>query len=155
LARKQLATAMIDVSDGLLQDLGHICKASLIGARIWEETLPLSKAYRAVAGKNETHYALAGGEDYELLFSARQSDRQLIRQLQHQVKVPLTRIGTCVSADQGIVCLDPSGKPISLPMTGHDHFKSKAFDKCLRSTARLRSFIPGSSRWTPNVSSSY
>jgi thiamine-monophosphate kinase len=125
LARKQLATAMIDVSDGLLQDLGHICKASLIGARIWAETLPLSKTYRAFAGKNETRYALVGGEDYELLFSARQRDRQLIRELQRHVKVPLTRIGSCVSADQGIVCLDPSGKPMSLPMTGHDHFKKQ------------------------------
>ena len=125
LARKRLATAMIDVSDGLLQDLGHICKASLIGARIWEETLPLSGAYRALAGKNETRYALAGGEDYELLFSARQSDRQVIDQLQHQVKVPLTRIGACVPADQGIACLDRSGKPISLPVIGYDHFKKQ------------------------------
>src|SRR5918994_614308 len=127
LARKRLATAMIDVSDGLLQDLGHICTASLIGARIWEETLPLSSAYRALAGKNETRYALAGGEDYELLFSARRSDRQVIDQLQHQVKVPLTRIGACVPADQGIACLDRSGKPISLPMSGHDHFKKQTF----------------------------
>ena len=125
LARERLATAMIDVSDGLLQDLGHICKASLLGARIWEETLPLSGAYRAVAGKEGTRYALAGGEDYELLFCARQSDRQLIDQLQHQLKMPLTRIGTCVPANEGIVCLDRSRKPMSFPVTGHDHFKRK------------------------------
>ena len=125
LARKRLATAMIDISDGLLQDLGHICKASLIGARIWEETLPLSGAYRAVTGKNETRYALTGGEDYELLFSARRNDRQLIDQFQHQLNVALTRIGVCVPADEGIACLDRSGKPISLPMTGHDHFKKQ------------------------------
>jgi thiamine-monophosphate kinase len=125
LARKRLATAMIDISDGLLQDLGHICKASLLGARIWEETLPLSGAYRAMAGKDGTRYALAGGEDYELLFCARQSDRQLIEQLQHQLKVPLTRIGACVPADEGIACLDRSGKPMSFPVTGHDHFKTQ------------------------------
>jgi thiamine-monophosphate kinase len=129
LARRRLATAMIDVSDGLLQDLGHICRASLIGARIWEETLPLSGAYRAVLGKNETRYALAGGEDYELLFSARRRNRELINQLQHQLKVPLTRIGACVPADQGIACLDRSGKPISLLMSGHDHFKKQRFDR--------------------------
>jgi thiamine-monophosphate kinase len=124
LARKRLATAMIDVSDGLLQDLGHICTASLTGARIWEEALPLSGAYRKLAGKEGTRYALSGGEDYELLFCARRRDRQLIDHLQHQVKVPLTRIGACVPADQGISCLDRSGKPISVPAIGHDHFKS-------------------------------
>jgi thiamine-monophosphate kinase len=128
LARKGLATAMIDVSDGLLQDLGHICGASLVGARIWEEALPLSRAYRALAGNEGTRYALTGGEDYELLFCARQSDRQRIDQLQHQVKVPLTRIGVCVPAKQGICCVDRSGKPISLPAMGHDHFKSKISD---------------------------
>ena len=125
LARNRLATAMIDVSDGLLQDLGHICSASFIGARIWEEALPLSEPYRELAGTEGTRYALAGGEDYELLFCARQRDRQIIDQLQHQVKVPLTRIGACVSADQGISCLNRSGKPISVPAIGHDHFKSK------------------------------
>lgn len=128
LARKRLATAMIDVSDGLLQDLGHICAASLIGGRVWEETLPLSAAYRAVAGTEGTRYALAGGEDYELLFCARQRDRQIIAQLQHQLQVPLTRIGICVPAEEGVACLDRSGKPISLPATGHDHFTSKTFD---------------------------
>jgi thiamine-monophosphate kinase len=125
LARKGLATAMIDVSDGLLQDLGHICRASLIGARIWEEAVPLSAPYRELVGSEGTRYALTGGEDYELLFCARQRDRQLIDQLQNQIKVPVTRIGACVPADQGISCLDRSGKAISVATIGYDHFKSK------------------------------
>ena len=129
LARKGLATAMIDVSDGLLQDLGHICRASHIGARIWEEALPLSGAYRELAGNEGIHYALSGGEDYELLFCARQKDRQLIDRLQHQVGVPLTRVGSCVTPNQGVFCLNRSGKPISVPAVGHDHFKSKTSDR--------------------------
>jgi len=67
LARERLATAMIDVSDGLLQDLGHICKVSKIGAVLWEEKLPLSPAYRALCGKEGTRPALTGGEDYAVL----------------------------------------------------------------------------------------
>jgi thiamine-monophosphate kinase len=125
LARNRLATAMIDVSDGLLQDLGHICRASLVGARIWEEAVPLSGPYRELVGSEGTRYALTGGEDYELLFCARQRDRQLIDQLQNQIKARVTRIGVCVPADQGISCLDRSGKAISVPTIGYDHFKSK------------------------------
>ena len=56
-------------------------------------------------GSERTRYALTGGEDYELLFCARQRDRQLIDQLQNQIKAPVTRIGVCVPADQGISCL--------------------------------------------------
>ena len=66
---------MIDISDGLLQDLGHICKASRIGAILAEENLPLSAAYRSLAGRDGTGHALTGGEDYELLFCARRRDR--------------------------------------------------------------------------------
>ncbi len=87
--------------------------------------MPLSGPYRELVGSEGTRYALTGGEDYELLFCARQSDRQLIDRLQHQVKVPLTRIGACVPANQGISCLDRSGQPISVPAIGYDHFKSK------------------------------
>ncbi len=78
LGKEQLATAMIDVSDGLLQDLGHICRASNLGAVIQNDRLPLSSPYRALAGKDGTRHALSGGEDYELLFCARPSNRAAI-----------------------------------------------------------------------------
>jgi len=75
LAREKMAHAMIDISDGLIQDLGHICKASGIGAIVTEEKLPLSAAYCALAGYDKIKLALTGGEDYELLFCARRRDR--------------------------------------------------------------------------------
>jgi thiamine-monophosphate kinase len=125
LARQKLATAMIDVSDGLLQDLGHICRASRTGAMIWEARLPLSRAYRAIAGQDGTHYALTGGEDYELLFCARPSDRSRIEKLERRVGLAITRIGTCVTANRGITVLDSCGKLVSTRSKGHDHFKKQ------------------------------
>jgi thiamine-monophosphate kinase len=123
LARQRLATAMIDVSDGLIQDLGHICEASGIGAQIWQDRLPLSRAYRKLAGTAGTRYALCGGEDYELLFCARKHDRRRIEKLQTQARLVITRIGSCDSGKNGIVVLDAAGHPVETRAAGHDHFK--------------------------------
>ena len=125
LAREQLATAMIDVSDGLVQDLSHICRASRIGAELWEDALPLSPSYRALAGRDGTRYALTGGEDYELLFCARPEDRFRLTRLQGRSGVPITRIGRCVSPGKGIRILDSKGQRRSINIRGHDHFKRK------------------------------
>lgn len=125
LAKEKLARAMIDISDGLIQDLGHICKASRIGAIIAEEKLPLSAAYCSLTGRDRTEHALIGGEDYELLFCARRRDRPCIENLQGQFNVPVTRIGTCVRARDGMTILDREGQRITFRKTGHDHFKHR------------------------------
>jgi thiamine-monophosphate kinase len=125
LARQFLATAMIDVSDGLLRDLGHICQASRTGAVILDERLPLSPAYRACAARDGTRFALTGGEDYELLFCARPQNRTRIENLKRRAGVRITRIGTCVPAKKGITVIDESGKSLPIRFKGHDHFETR------------------------------
>jgi len=123
LAKRSLATAMIDVSDGLIQDLGHICQASAVGASLQEEKLPLSAAYRSLAGDIGMRYALSGGEDYELLFCAARRKRKRIDRLGTQAAVPITRIGICVPATNGIRVIDTAGAEVAVKAQGHDHFK--------------------------------
>jgi thiamine-monophosphate kinase len=123
LARHRLAAAMIDISDGLVQDLAHICAASGIGAVIWEDYLPLSQAYRALAGNDGTRHALTGGEDYELLFCAKRQNRTRVEKLGARAGVSITRIGACVAGGKDIVVLDRFEKPIRITHRGHDHFK--------------------------------
>jgi thiamine-monophosphate kinase len=123
LARNKLASAMIDVSDGLLQDLGHICKASGIGAVIWEERLPRSHAYRRLAGESRNHWTLAGGEDYELLFCSPRRTRAVIQEFATRAGVPVTRIGACVAAREGIVVRDRNGARVKAGVPGYDHFR--------------------------------
>lgn len=122
LAQKRLATAMIDVSDGLVQDLGHICDASGTGAEIWLDNLPLSPAYRALAGTNRAQHALSGGEDYELLFCARRQDETRLNMLSKRTKTPITRIGRCIAGAKGVTVLNASGEPVAIPTKGYDHF---------------------------------
>lgn len=125
LARRRLARAMIDVSDGLLQDLTHLCTASAVGAEIRENALPLSPAYRALAGRKRAVHALAGGEDYELLFCVRPRDQDRLAKIQGRLGVPITRIGKCLPQNNGINLIDGHGRPASFSFKGYDHFKTK------------------------------
>ena len=125
LARARVPSAMIDVSDGLLQDLGHICEESRVGAEIFEQALPLSKAYRLLSGGDVT-MALGGGEDYELLFAARPAMRKNLVKLTKRLGVRVTRIGRCVRRDQGVSVLGRDGRPRSRSLRGYDHFIGKA-----------------------------
>jgi thiamine-monophosphate kinase len=125
LAAQHLATAMIDISDGLLQDLGHICEASKVGAEIEGEHLPLSPGYRALRGEHDWSLALTGGEDYELLFTVPMEQRAAIADLAHTAPAPVTRIGRITSHSQGIRVRAADGSVYTPTQAGYDHFRTE------------------------------
>ncbi|MBL8262511.1 MAG: thiamine-phosphate kinase [Xanthomonadaceae bacterium] len=118
-----IAHACIDVSDGLLADLAHVCRASRVGAALDVDALPASDALRD-AFDRETARALqsAGGDDYELCFTAPKTARISIESALFGCDVPATRIGR-VTADAGLVVLhDADGGAWSPPRRGYEHF---------------------------------
>jgi thiamine-monophosphate kinase len=114
--------AAIDVSDGLLADLGHICQASRVGARINVEQLPVHPDVAASFGEESLELALSGGEDYELLFTA---STEVIDQLKAKVSCPVTVIGEITSDETGrIVMVNGQGGLFTSAKKGWQHFIS-------------------------------
>ncbi len=127
IAARQTATAMIDISDGLTGDLGHICESSKVGAKIFAEKLPVAKENRELAQQkydDEWHFALHGGEDYELLFTVPAEQAQtLAAGITAETGVPVSIIGEILPAGQGQQFVLADGKIKPLHMSGWDHFK--------------------------------
>lgn len=113
-----LASSMIDISDGLAQDLGHILKASGVGATLYLDQLPLDPALQVLAPEQRWQYALAGGDDYELCFTLSKDNYQRLCQL--NPTTPFTIIGS-IQAEFGLR-LEYQGQPQSLPLSGYQHF---------------------------------
>ena len=112
----------IDISDGLLQDLGHVCRASGLGAAVEHDKLPIDPALAQLYGAEDAlRYAIAGGEDYELLFAG---SRESIDEAARQSDVPLTVIGEMVAdPERRARLLDASGREVALPAGGWDHLR--------------------------------
>jgi len=111
-ALSRVATACLDVSDGLVQDLGHLCRASGVGAEVRLDRLPA----RSLPD------ALAGGEDYELLFTVPPSRLGALARATRGAGVPVTDIGEVV-ARRGVRVLDGAGRPYRVRRAGHDHLR--------------------------------
>jgi len=127
IARQGLATAMIDISDGLIADLGHILEQSGVGAEVHLPQLPLSAPYREHVNqyyKNPYLLALAGGEDYELLFTAEAGRAEAIKKLAADLGTPITPIGEITQAARGVTLVGGDGKKVPVEQRGHDHFKT-------------------------------
>jgi thiamine-monophosphate kinase len=125
-----LVHSMVDVSDGLLGDIGHVCRASQVGAEIWLERLPVSSACKEVAqvaGEDVSGWAVGGGEDYELLFTVSpESSAEIQDMLKETTEASCHVVGRVLDAREGIrVCLD-SGKilPLHGKSGGWDHFST-------------------------------
>ena len=115
---KGLASSMIDVSDGLAQDLDHILKASNVGAKIFLDQLPLDPAVQALPNQQKWQYALAGGDDYELCFTI--SPQNYEKLLQQQLNVKITMIGLITQTTDLIFEHDGQNHPVQFH--GYQHF---------------------------------
>ncbi|MBK6618186.1 MAG: thiamine-phosphate kinase [Nitrosomonas sp.] len=124
---QERASSAIDISDGLLADLGHILKSSGVGATIDFERIPCSNALRKklTPGHLECKLAvdclLAGGDDYELCFTAAANNHETLLQLSQRSNIQLTCIGKIV-AGNGLIVSTATGIPVYHERKGHDHF---------------------------------
>jgi len=117
---KQGVKTAIDISDGLISDLGHVCEASRVGARIQVDRVPIEPEVRANFGDKSLELALSGGEDYELLFTG---SPEVVAQIKKAVSCPITVIGEIIAGKRGEVTLvDRQGNPFHLNKTGWEHF---------------------------------
>jgi thiamine-monophosphate kinase len=134
---RAIANAAIDVSDGLLGDLGHILKLSNVGAEIntdWVQAAGsfsgslnehthagISPWLAALPFNKRLEFALSGGDDYELCFTAPVNQRELVHAAAWESDTPVTRIGR-ITETSGLVVLDPQGQPITRRFASFDHF---------------------------------
>ncbi|WP_338662975.1 thiamine-phosphate kinase [Pararoseomonas sp. SCSIO 73927] len=123
-ALRGVARAAMDVSDGLAQDLGHLCRAGGVRAVLELAALPLSPPAAALAAGDPGLRArlAAGGDDYELLFAADPADAGRVEAAARASGTPVTRIGRFTDGHASVTVLGPEGWAVSLPREGWSHF---------------------------------
>ena len=126
LAESELVSAMIDISDGVLADFGHIAELSVVGGIILLEDLPLSPQFRNAATSFPSFpydLVLAGGEDYELCFTAHPDSREKIVAIMKKCGIEAAPVGI-VTSSPGVIVRDAAGQPFQLSHQGFNHFVS-------------------------------
>jgi thiamine-monophosphate kinase len=127
IAGQRQATAMIDLSDGLSSDIGHICEQSRVGVRIWAAELPIPPAVQQVAGwlnQPPWQLALAGGDDYELCFTAPAAAAdELAALVARETGTPVTIVGEILPAEHGHRLLLADRQELPLEAAGWQHFR--------------------------------
>jgi len=122
-----LARSAIDISDGLVADLGHICERSRVAAEIELAALPASAVMqRHLPGRIAREALLAGGDDYELCFTAPRFARSAIERIAHRLRTRISLVGRIVRARRGVPrvsVLAPDGSPLRVQRGGYDHFR--------------------------------
>ena len=121
LALAGIASAAMDVSDGLVQDLGHICRASGLSAELFAGKVPLSDAARA-AGPDWLVTCLTGGDDYELLLAVPPARCDALRREAGRAGVPVTQVGDFHSGPPEVMVRQANGEPLALTREGWSHF---------------------------------
>jgi thiamine-monophosphate kinase len=117
----RVAHAMIDVSDGLVQDVGHLCAASRVAAEIDATALPLAAALRGMPPARALALAATAGEDYELVAAVPAKSERALARL--RLGCTLTRIGRIVAGPPAVQLRDAAGRTVALGRSGYDHFR--------------------------------
>ena len=123
LLARDLATAALDVSDGLVADLAHLCAASGLGAIVTASAVPLSTPVQRLSegDTKALSTALTGGDDYELVFAVAPGRQDAVLALAQELDLPLTRIGQLVEG-AGVTVHGPDGTPLTTDHAGWQHF---------------------------------
>ena len=121
LAAQPVAHAALDISEGLVGDLGHILAASKVGATLDVDALPAGPVLARQAPALRRRFTLAGGDDYELCFTAPAAHREAVLEAGRASGTAVTRVGQ-IDAAPGLRCVDAQGMPLDLKLSGWDHF---------------------------------
>lgn len=121
---RRYATSALDISDGLVGDFGHICRASSVSGEIEAAAVPLSAAARSLVSNDDTALStvLTGGEDYEILASVPEPDSQAFSEDAAMAGVPVTCIGRIVEGEAPPRVLDDNGQPLVFDSSSYRHF---------------------------------
>jgi thiamine-monophosphate kinase len=124
LAENKLASSMIDLSDGVASDIRRLCEQSRVGAKVFSESIPLSKEMKELAQflrKDPLEFALYGGEDYELMFTVKKENLQRFETLKKNLNLPVSCIGEIVNEAEGINQVRDKNL-FPMERTGFEHF---------------------------------